>query len=143
MMPHRSYYPKGNVQHGVKEGKDRFTAILMTSMLGEKIKPMIIGKSVKPRSFPTNLLKRNFQYESSSKAWVTSTIFLKYLLMLNVMFKNKKRNVAIILDNCSSHSVDTKLLTNISLFFLPPNTTSIGQPMDAGVVDYFFTYFHF
>jgi hypothetical protein len=132
-MPHRSFFLKGKVAHGVKEGKDRFTAILAVSMEGEKLKPMIIGKSAKPRLFPSSILPRNFYYESSSKAWITTAIFLKYLLILNIIFKSEDRSVAIILDNCSPHNVDSSLLSNIKLFFLPPNTTSIGQPMDAGV----------
>jgi hypothetical protein len=129
-MPHRGYFFNGKQVHGVKEGKDRFTVILVTSMLGEIIRPMIVGKSVKLRSFPT---KKSFYYESSPLAWVTTEILLKYLLMMNSKFKREERSVAVVLDNCPCHRVNSELLTHIKLYFLPPNTTSIGQPLDAGV----------
>ena len=37
--------------------------------------------------------------------------------------RQKQRKIAVILDNCSSHSVGDDL-TNITVYFLPPNTTS-------------------
>jgi hypothetical protein len=125
----------GEAIHGVKESRDRFTALICVSMTGEKMKPMIIGKSANPRSFPSNNLthQKYFYYESSSNAWVTSAIFLRYLLILNVKFRAEGRFVALLLDNCSSHHIDEALLTNIKLFFLPPNTTAIAQPLDAGI----------
>lgn len=134
MMPHRSFFFKDKVFHGVKEPKDRFTALLTVSMVGEKVKPMIVGKSQLPRSFPKSNFLPNFYYAFSPSAWVTSSIFLRYLLILNEMFKSQNRKTAVILDNCASHNVHTSDLTHIKLFFLPPNTTSIGQPLDAGLL---------
>lgn len=52
MMPNRGFFFKDKILHGVKEPKDRFTALLTVNMLGEKTKPMIVGKSQVPRSFP-------------------------------------------------------------------------------------------
>ena len=43
------------------------------------------------------------------------------------------RKIALVLDNCSSHP-DIKGLTHVKLVFLPPNTTAMTQPMDAGVI---------
>jgi hypothetical protein len=126
-MPNRGYFLKQKIVRGVKEGKDRFTALICVSMMGEKIKPMIIGKSANPRSFPkdNHTHQKYFYYHSSSNAWVTTIVFLKYLLILNVKFKAERRSIALLLDNCSSHHVDESLLTNIKLFFLPPNTTEV------------------
>ena len=44
-----------------------------------------------------------------------------------------KRNVALIIDNCLSHP---KLggLTHTPVFYVPPQTTSVTQPMDSGVI---------
>jgi len=36
-------------------------------------------------------------------------------------------------DNCAAHAVDVQL-TNVKLAFLPPNTTSLAQPMDQGII---------
>ena len=43
------------------------------------------------------------------------------------------RKIALIVDNCRAHPIVPDL-TNIKLFFLPPNTTARTQPMDAWVI---------
>jgi hypothetical protein len=45
----------------------------------------------------------------------------------------EKCNVALILDNCATHSVNTAALTNVSVDFLLPNTSKT-QLVDAGVI---------
>jgi hypothetical protein len=135
-LPHKSFFVKGMVSHGVKEARERFTAVLVVSMVGEKVTPMIVGKCMNPRSFPRNNIGKKFHYTSSSNAWVTTDIFKKYLRILDSVFQKQNRKIALILDNCSSHTMEESSLTNIKLFFLPPNTTSIGQPLDAGVFTY-------
>ena len=53
----------------------------------------------------------------------------------NVLFKRKTLiNIILLIDNCSAHPNINEFLTNIKLVFLPPNTTSILQPMDSGVI---------
>ena len=42
-------------------------------------------------------------------------------------------NGAMILDNFSGHEVDLAL-DHVKLLFLPPNTTSVSQPMDQGII---------
>jgi hypothetical protein len=61
-----------------------------------------------------------------------SDIFIEFLKKLNHDMAQKNRKIALILDNCSSHPFIT--LSNIKLIFLPPNTTSVLQPMDMGVI---------
>ncbi len=46
------------------------------------------------------------------------------------------RNDILLVDNASSHKVETPL-TNITLHFLPPGTTTHIQPMDAGIIRVF------
>jgi hypothetical protein len=133
-MPNRSLIISGKCSHGVKEGKDRFTAMIVVSMIGEKIPPMIIGRSEQPRTFPKHCNKP-FYYSSSKNAWLTNFIFLKYLNILNNKFVAEKRMIALILDNCSSHSIGDSVFSNIKLFFLPPNTTAVGQPLDCGIIE--------
>jgi hypothetical protein len=58
--------------------------------------------------------------------------------MLNIEFEKLNRKICIILDNCSSHKLHEINFSNLELFYLPPNTTSIAQPLDAGF-NYFFT----
>ena len=42
------------------------------------------------------------------------------------------------IDNCTAHK-DVPSLENIELKYLPPNTTSILQPLDQGIVENFKT----
>lgn len=49
--------------------------------------------------------------------------------------RTKGREIALLLDNCSAHPKDvSNELTNINLFFMPPNTTSLLQPLDMGII---------
>jgi hypothetical protein len=66
-MPNKGYFLPDKTRHGIKESKDRFTALLCVSMQGEKIKPMIIGKSASPRSFPHKQLEtiKYFYYKEN------------------------------------------------------------------------------
>jgi hypothetical protein len=118
----------------VKEGKDRFTAIIAVTQSGEVFKPLIVGKSENPRSFP-KFGNKSFYYDYSPTAWVTKTIFEKYIYILNNIFSSQNKKVAIIIDNCSAHYIQADRFQNISLFYLPPNTTSIAQPLDGGIIE--------
>ena len=50
----------------------------------------------------------------------------------------KGRRALLLLDNCSTHGttkeVESLNLSNTKILFLPPNTTSIIQPCDAGII---------
>lgn len=50
--------------------------------------------------------------------------------------KSRNRNILLFLDNAASHPRDI-CLTNITLEFLPPNTTSICQHLDQGIIQNF------
>ncbi|KAI6660591.1 Tigger transposable element-derived protein 4-like [Oopsacas minuta] len=63
---------------------------------------------------------------------MTSEIFEKWLRKLNNSMRFDDRKIAKILDNFSGHP--NLNLSHIKLFFLPPNTTSMTQPMDAGII---------
>jgi hypothetical protein len=64
---------------------------------------------------------------------------------LNNHFKGQDRNILLIMDNASCHSLSgvqhkqlsgfTALpMTNVTIFFLPPNCTSVVQPLDQGII---------
>lgn len=46
------------------------------------------------------------------------------------------RKVGLLFDICSAHGTASNLpsLSNVEMIFLPPNTTSNIQPMDAGII---------
>ena len=101
-------------------------------MNGDKLPMFIIGKSQKPRCFK-NIKKLPCGYRSQKKSWMDSTLFEKWVRELDCRFEKESRKVALIVDNCTAHP-EIGGLKAIDLFFLPPNTTSILQPMDQGVI---------
>lgn len=100
----------------------------------EKLPLLVIGKSKKPRCFK-NVKSLPVTYESNGKAWMTSVLFEKWITDLDQKFANEGRKVLMFLDNCSAHpkAVQEKLKA-IELKFFPPNTTSVLQPMDLGII---------
>ena len=68
----------------------------------------------------------------NSKAWITSDIFEDYLQKWNRKLVCQNRYISLIVDNCRAHPHLS--LTNISLRFLPTNTTAKLQPYDQGII---------
>ncbi|XP_060878419.1 tigger transposable element-derived protein 4-like [Metopolophium dirhodum] len=67
---------------------------------------------------------------------MTSFIFESYLRKWDSTLDHK---IALILDNCTAHPNFS--LKNIELVFLPPNTTSLIQPLDQGIIKAFKTFY--
>ena len=61
-----------------------------------------------------------------------SQIFEDWVRKIDRKLRTDGRKIALIIDNCPAHP-HVSDLTNIQLIFLPPNTTSVLQPMDQGV----------
>jgi hypothetical protein len=61
-----------------KLAKERLTIALLCSAIGEKFKPLVIGKLQMPQAFNKQLLRRVI-WKANSKAWMTGMIFLEYL----------------------------------------------------------------
>uniref|UniRef100_A0A3Q2XK21 DDE-1 domain-containing protein n=1 Tax=Hippocampus comes TaxID=109280 RepID=A0A3Q2XK21_HIPCM len=116
-----------------KLAKDRITVLLASSMVGEKLRPLVIGKSANPRCFTKDYKQQmRVTYEANRKAWMTSEIFLKWLHQLNNKMVIQNRKILLFMDNCGAHVPAT--LSNMKIIFFPPNTTSHLHPMDAGVI---------
>ena len=83
-------------------------------------------------------------YHNNTKAWMLSTVFQDWLQEFNkeVASKYGDQRVLLLLDNCPSHKIDGLVLSNVDVHFLPPNTTSKIQPMDAGVIMSFKKHYH-
>ena len=47
--------------------------------------------------------------------------------------KSQNRKFLLLIDNCPAHPRDIQL-SNVRIEFLPPNTTSVVQPMDQGII---------
>ena len=132
-LPNRSLVVRKDSCKGGKQSKQRITVLLAASAMGEKLKPLVIGKSANPRCFKgVNKTALGVQYEANKKAWMVSDLFRSWLKSLDRKFAAAGRNILMFIDNCLAHP--TLDLEHVELVFLPPNTTSRLQPMDAGII---------
>jgi len=133
LMPDKTFEFKDKKCHGGKLSKDRLTALVCSNTSGnDKLPILIIGKSLNPRCFK-NVKSLPTEYQANKKAWMTSAIFSDWLHSLDKKMTKRKRSIIMIVDNCPAHP-NVQGLKSIKLAFLPPNTTSITQPMDQGVI---------
>jgi len=66
---------------------------------------------------------------------MTTEIMTWWLKDFDLRMKKENRNVLLFMDNCGSHP--PLKLGNVRIIMLPPNSTSIFQPMDQGVIQSF------
>lgn len=133
-LPDRSLVQKGESCKGGKQAKERITLLFCASQTGEKLKPFVIGKAEKPRCF-RNLEKGNLPvtWRANRKAWMTSALFEDFINGFNRLMRRQNRKVLLFIDNAPSHPADFEL-SNVTVKFFPPNTTSHLQPLDQGVI---------
>ena len=100
----------------------------------DKRKLLVIGKSVKPRCFKNiDVGSLPVTYRANQNAWMTSQIFTEWLTEWDSQLGKENWKILLLVDNCTAH-LKVTTLKNIQLEFLPPNTTSIIQPMDQGII---------
>ena len=115
-LPEKSLVVKKDERKGDKKAKERITLLLCCSATGEKLEPLIIGKSANPRCFRgINVRTLNIRYESNRRARMTRDIFVAWLKSLNNKFRRQNRKILLFVDNCSAHP-DIQL-SNIKLKF--------------------------
>jgi transposase len=121
---------------GSKKDKARITIALTANADGtEKLPLLFIGNFGKPRAFKKKSPQQlGFLYKFNKKAWMTAVVFQDWLLDIDKTFRKEQRNILLLLDNAPTHIVSNLELTNVTVRFLPPNTTSRIQPMDAGII---------
>ena len=136
-LPDRSLVSKFENCHGTKGSKDRITLLFTCSFTGEKLKPLVIGKSQKPRCFKhVDVDKLPVDYYANKMAWMNSTLFADYLKSVDKIMRRKNRQIILFLDNAPCHPQGVTL-TNTKLAFFPANTTSRLQPLDQGIIKSF------
>lgn len=134
LLPDRTLQMKGEKCHGGKRSKERLTLMVAANMSGtEKLPLLVIGKFENPRCFK-GIKSLPVIYRANKKAWMVSFIFEEWLRNLDRRFLREKRKVLLFVDNCAAHPKVLNL-KSITLNFLPPNTTSLLQPMDQGIIN--------
>jgi len=129
--------------HGVKSDKTRMTIALTCNADGSEKRPLLfIGKSQRPRCFKGHSAEyHNYEYAYNTKAWMTTEIFQRWLKSLNSKLKEESQNVLLLLDNFKGHSLPKGGVSNIRVKFFAPNLTSHVQPLDAGIIKCFKSYY--
>ncbi|XP_053381941.1 tigger transposable element-derived protein 4-like [Mercenaria mercenaria] len=98
----------------------------------EKLPMFVIGKSAQPCCFK-NVKSLPTTYKANKNAWMTSEIFTERVRKLDSDMTRNQRSIMLIVDNCPAHP-KINGLKSVKLVFLPPNSTSVTQPMDQGVI---------
>jgi hypothetical protein len=118
---------------GCKLSKEKLTCLICASMAGEKVPLFVSGKYAKLWAFK-DAGSLPVEYRVNLNAWMTSISCDRWLLEFGKQIRAEKHNITLIWDNCATHFVNTADLKNVSVYFLPPNTTFKTQLMDAGVI---------
>jgi hypothetical protein len=152
MLPRRTYIFRHTNKRTVRgtaqmSAKDRLTAIVCTNAVGDKVPIVCIGKPRNARIFRT-VDRLPCSYYSQQKAWSTGTIFRKWYTDVFLPFVRSKypgKKVVLLMDNCGSHEQDlfNDPFGQVKVLFLPQNTTSRFQPMDAGIISNFKTNYRY
>jgi len=110
------------------------TIAFFANAAGGKYAPIIIGKSASPHCFKglkDKKMPHGLPYFFNPKAWMNTDIMESILAKLNRRLVKERRNI-LLMDNVSSYSPDLKdRFSNIRVVFLPVNTTSRLQPLEA------------
>ncbi|KAG7154449.1 Tigger transposable element-derived protein 1-like 44 [Homarus americanus] len=135
-LPSKTFVVKNASKcRGRKLQKERINVLFTTNASGTcKLKLSVIHTAHKPHAYKSmDMTKLNVHWLTARKAWMFSTLSLSWFddcFKQNMPFK-----ILLLLDNAPGHS--PLLLDrhpNIKVVFLPPNTTSILQPMDQELI---------
>ncbi|XP_017761859.1 PREDICTED: tigger transposable element-derived protein 1-like [Eufriesea mexicana] len=149
-MPERTYLSRDEESvSGLKASKDRITLLLCSNASGDLVtKPMLINRSINPRAMKgIDKATLPVYWQADDKAWVTGVIFSDWFyncFIPEVQDYSKRKGIdfkaLLLINNAPGHP------TNLShpavrVVFLPPNTTSILQPLDQGIIRTFKSYY--
>ena len=134
---------------GRKLDKSRISVLCGANADGShRLKPVVVGKSARPRCLKDCLNKLSCHYYNSKNAWFTCFIFedcfFKHIVPEIIAYQRDVLKISydriravVLLDNAPAHPSKEKLVAHngkIRVMFLPPNTTALIQPMDQGVI---------
>ncbi|XP_063226872.1 tigger transposable element-derived protein 7-like [Bacillus rossius redtenbacheri] len=133
---------------GRKLSKERLSALLCANADGShRLSSVVVGKSRRPRKLK-DMTDLPVHYTSSKNAWFTQAItgdwFHKQFVPEVKKFQTEVLDInpedvkaLLIVDNAPSHPDTEKMCSQdgkIKCLALPPNTTSLIQPMDQGII---------
>ena len=136
-LPHRTYCFDGDKPAGSAKRKDRLTLLIITNMDGSDHRKLsVIGKSKTPRclqkKYKMQVKDMSVDWYASKNAWMTGEIHHQIMSKLNNEMRLSNHHILYVCDNASSHHV--REYSHIKFLMLPPNATSIMQPLDQGII---------
>ena len=127
-LPNKTYQLKSEKCYRGKPSKIHMKGMAAANAMSNKLPMFIIGKAKNSRCF-----KKIKFLPCRQKSRMDGKLFEEWLRELDSKFAFEGRNVGFVIDNCPSHPhIDN--LKAITLYFLPPNTTSKTQPKDQSVI---------
>uniref|UniRef100_H9GSD8 DDE-1 domain-containing protein n=1 Tax=Anolis carolinensis TaxID=28377 RepID=H9GSD8_ANOCA len=102
----------------------------------QKDRPGLIYKSKNPRAIKNknnNVLPLHWMHDP--KAWIMKILTKDWFHQVKVYLAQKglEFEILLLIDNAGGHAIDITH-DGIQVEFLPPNTTSLIQPMDQGII---------
>ena len=137
LLPHRTYCFHGDKPAGSAKRKDRLALLIITNMDGSDHRKLsVIGKSKTPcclqKKYKMQVKDMSVDWYASKNAWMTGEIHHQIMTKLNNEMRLSNRHILYVCDNASSHQV--RDYSHIKFLMLPPNATSIMQPLDQGII---------
>ena len=137
LLPHRTYCFDGDKPAGSAKRKDRLTLLIITNMDGSDHRKLsVIGKSKTPhclqKKYKMQVKDMAVDWYASKNAWMTGEIHHHIMTKLNNEMRLSNLHILYVCDNPSSHQVQE--YSHIKFLMLPPNATSIMQPLDQGII---------
>ena len=138
-LPEKSLADKSKVCRGGKKAKERLNISFFVNAIGETPPPITYNwKICKPKMLRDKQNPHGLPYYANNKAWMNMEIMDELIAKLNQKMVKESRKILIFLDNVSSHSPDlVDSFSKVKVVFLPVNTTSRLQPLDAGIIKNF------
>lgn len=144
-FPRGTYVPREETAAGVNsktargskamKAKDRCTVVACGNVTGSLMVPLaIIGSSKNPMVF-RHVRKPPCPYFAQTSAWLDANLCQRWFDEVFVPFVKSKtaKKVALLWDNCPGHKIKNSD-PQIIIIWLPPNVTSVYQPMDMVIL---------
>ncbi|KAF4322073.1 hypothetical protein BBO99_00003543 [Phytophthora kernoviae] len=100
----------------------------------EKLEPIVIHSQEQIDVDKMDLSKVPVRVYANDQAWMTRYNFEDWLQNFNLVMEG--RQVLLLVDNAPCHGTQVEL-SNVRVYFLPPNSPEHLQPMRAGIMDQF------
>ncbi|XP_052130730.1 jerky protein homolog-like [Frankliniella occidentalis] len=151
-VPTRTYVHAGETRaDGAKVRKDRVTIGVCANATGShKLPLLMIGKAKHPRALKAywnHFEKMRIIYKHQSSSWITAEIYTDWIRNYFIPLVEQRQKtegrsgeILLLVDNCAAHKLVGEeadiaaIKEKVKIWFLPPNTTSLIQPMDQGII---------